>query len=318
MKHPLRPTSRRPLRLALAPALLAAGVAAGCSADGKEVEDPYPLDAEAKPLVDEMASAEIGAYLQELDKRMRAWGRYKLEARTASDQRVRRSLEQDLVMRTRQRMDELILELESGPPINRAVAAAALGFTGDARVHGPLLVALSDREDLVVNSALLGLGLLARADTPLGEICFLMRSHPDGRMRNNAAYAIQRIVAAGGTDSCVVESCRSALVQDTEPGVRSQAALVLGHLAVAEAIGELGNLLEDDEALVVVSAAHALRQIAQARPEARAAAARQLADGLDRVPLNVRGTLLAELVELSGVNLGAESRPWREWAFKLD
>ena len=99
-------------------------------------------------------------------------------------------------------------ELESGPPINRIRAAAALGFTHAVEAQSPLLNALSDPLADVQHNALLGLAILARADTPLEPICRLCEFSPDAETRGQAAFALRSIVNAGGAADCAATTAR--------------------------------------------------------------------------------------------------------------
>jgi HEAT repeat protein len=294
------------------------------AACGSTQEQPEPvvtqdlsLGPDTTTVLSVQAPDDIGAVLTEIDRNIRAWSKYKLEALTPDDHRIRRKLEEDIRVRTMRRFDEIVAQLETGPPVNRPVAAAALGFSEDPRALGPLLAALSDRDDHVVSNALLGLGQLSRPETSLVEICYILRTHPSPNVRNNAAYAMLSIVGSGGSDECVAKSCMRALTDD-EPGVRAQAARLLGHVGGPEAIDEVGFLLEDDQALVVTAAAAALRELGERDMYQKGRAARKLADALDRVPRTTRDALIAELIVLAGGNAGGrESDAWREWAYRL-
>lgn len=294
--------------LCLLPAVL------GCSSTEK-------ADVAAEPyygaLTSEREEETLGYYMAELDARLRAWSRYKLTARDDRDRRTRSLLESELAEKTNERFDELLVELSSGPPPNRTVAAMALGFSKNAEALGALVSALSDRNDDVVANALIGLGLLASPQTPLAQVCFLLGSHSDGYTRTNAAYCLQRITEAGGRDDCVAEECRFALA-DTEPGVRAQCAAILGRLADRSDADGLVELLEDEEPLVVAAAATALTEIALRFPESKGAIARTLVDSVERIDRTLRGTVFRQLQRLSDEELGGDLAAWRDWAYRQD
>jgi HEAT repeat protein len=300
-------------RLVLLWATAALSFAAGCRSTAAE---PEP-EAKAEPYVPLRADPQsIGFFLTEFDASLRAWTNLRLAGTSQKDQRALRVLESDLLKRASDRQSEIVDELRSGPPQNRAIAAAALGFTEDPEVMTELLAALGDRKGDVVSNALLGLGLLAQPDTPCGQIERLLETSSDAWTRSNAAFALQRIAAAGGRPAGLVDACRRALT-DTEPGVRAQAATTLGIAVDAGSVDALDDLLYDDLPLVSSSAAHALASIGLEDLEQKGPAARALVRGLDRVPGRHRNDVLRALVRLNGANLGEGAEPWQEWAARL-
>lgn len=303
-----RPRRLRALGLCLA--LLALPLAGCRSSDTKAETRPFV------PLPDPEPDS-IGFFLTEFDASLRAWNNLRLSGRGERDARTRRSLEKELGQRARRRQDELVAELETGPPTNRSVAAVALGFTRDPVVLSPLCAALTDQEPDVVLNALLGIGELASPDTPPAEICYLLRNDNDPWIRNNAAFALQSIVAAGATPTeAILEACREAL-GDSEAGVRAQCASTLGMAHDAASTKELGDLLYDSAPLASAAAATALGSIGREVPEAKGRCARLLADALDRTGKKQRPILIESLASMSEVHFGDDSEPWVEWARKL-
>jgi HEAT repeat protein len=262
------------------------------------------------------AEGSIGWFLTEFDASLRAWSRLKLTARTQRELRTMRLLERDMGQRSRKRFEELSAQLESGAEKNRAVAAVALGFSDDPRALSPLMRALSDPSNEVVGNALLGLGVLGHDDTPLAQICHLLRDSNDPWTRNNAAFALQGVVTNGARGEDVFRACREAL-SDQEPGVRTQAATVLGILADSEAIPPLGDLLYDDVRLVSAAASTSLGRLGLTNPHDKGKVARLLVDALDRVKPSKRERIRYDLEQLAGANLGDRIDEWREWAYRL-
>jgi HEAT repeat protein len=232
-----------------------------------------------------------------------------------SEQRQLHLLEGQLRRDARLRLGEVIAELESGPPNNRAVAGVALGFAGVVEAQSPLLAALDDPDSKVVANALLGLGLLALPDTPLAQICYLMRRSPDPYTRNNAALALKYVLDAGGEDDCAAESAREAVLDDL-PGVRASAALILALTKDAEAMPLLGDLIYDDVPLVCQAAARALARLGR-EPELMGDAARTLVATLDRVDARHRPIVIRELERLARETFGEDTEEWRDWAYRL-
>jgi HEAT repeat protein len=254
-----------------------------------------------------------------VDERARAWSNLKLDARNDEDMRKLRVLEQTLQYDTRKRIDELLAQLESGPPRNRTIAAMGLGFSGQPRAQAALLAALGDPDPDVVSNSLLALGILGLPDTPTAEISYHLRAHRDGWARNNAAFALQRISTArtaGQVDPDLNASLREALTDDMA-GVRAQCAATLGALADADSVRALSDLLYDAENLVALAAAGALSSIGAGVSNQRGPCARALVAAYSKARPERRPGLHLELARLAGSNYGDEVQPWRDWAFRL-
>ncbi len=294
-----------------APAIDRSTSSAARSSSSQDEQERVFVETNRDPLVQP-----IGFFLAELDRRMQAWNRVALEPEDPRRQSQRELFAEELRYWTRSRRDELVLELMEGPPRNRSIAATALGFSEDVEVLGPLLGALDDPSDLVKGNALNGLGLLGIPETPLDPICSLLRVSSDPWVRNNAAFALQRLVQVGARGDCVVETCRQGLL-DAHDGVRVQCARILALLGDTEAVPMLGNLLFDDVALVTAAAASSLSLIGRENLEHKGECGRLLANSLDRVGSGRREQVLYELAQLADSWLGEDSGPWRAWARKL-
>jgi HEAT repeat protein len=258
---------------------------------------------------------ETGALVLELDGLLRAWNQSKLSA-VEGDEPKHRALDLDLRRGARQRLDELIDLLETGAPRNRQVAAMAIGFSGSERALPPLLAALDDELPGIVQNALIGLGLLANADTPLVRIRELLLEAPESTTRNNAGFALQRLLEVGVRAPGLLDDLRLALI-DPEPGVRVQAATSLRLLQDPEALPELADRLKDDEDLVAVAAARAIRRIGQEIDAESGRCARNLFEAWKDTKGNRKAALRYEMSILRRADLGDKEEEWREWAYKL-
>lgn len=306
MSIPARATRRSALLAAVLSALLAQGCKA---AKGEPEGEPYTPPPPETPDT-------IGFFLTKLDNQLKAWMNLKLGSSTESELRTLRGLERELEQTTTKRKEDLLAELESRSPKNRGVAAIALGFTNDDAVVGPLLNALADPDPVVENNALVGLGVLASAATPLPRICHILASDSDPWTRNNAAYAMAAIVAAGGKDACCAQTCRDALI-DAEPGVRVQAATILGMLGDKASVTALKDLLYDEQALVARAAAAALGAIARAEMSELGVVARAIVDAAARRGGDLSDTYIDELRRLSSSDYGDDLELWTSWAYRL-
>lgn len=280
--------------------------------------DPEPWQGKPEPYVPlpDAGPETIGFFLTNIDRSLQQWNELKLGVSSARDQNMILALEVNLKERASKRRDELIVVLESGAPANRRIAAAALGFTQDPTVLGPLLASLQDRDPELVQKSLLALGVLALPETPLSEIRRLLAVAPEAWTRNNAAFVLLALASAGLRSSELAEASSGAL-GDAEPGVRAQCASTLGILAAPGAVEPLGRLLADPANLVSLAALAALAQIGRVRVEQKGQVARILAAELERAPPDRRDPVLGALRWVSQRDLGEDSRAWLEWATKL-
>ena len=307
------------LRPSTALLALATLLAAGCAStrgskpgdDDKAPKEPIAdlVEATNKP-------APIGQLLAQLDLSIQRWNELLISGTTREDREKARKLELWIQGEAHRRRDELVEQLETGAPQNRTVAAMALGLTREVEVQSPLLAALEDPEQAVVSNALLGLGLLGRADTPLARICALLRTHSDPSLRSNAALCLAQLTGAGAKDDCALESARLGLL-DSEPTVRSHSALVLGNLLDKTAVDSLVDHLADPVPLVAAASAKALGHIGRAVPTERGRTARGLVTALDGSKGIVKEEVRKNLVLLAGIDYGKESKEWLEWAARL-
>jgi HEAT repeat protein len=304
-----RPASAAPL-IALA-ALATALALAGCSSSGVKNDAPERTAIRMQP------DDPIGKLLVDLDQAIARWSALTLVARSSKELREHRMLQQLVEERAQKRLPELIHEVESGPPINRMRAAAALGFSHSIEAQSPLLNALHDPSPDVVHNALLGLAVLGRADTPLTDICELAENAHDEQTRAQAAFAIRSIVQAGGGGDCAAPMARRGLI-DGEPFVRSQSALTLGLLGDGASVEALIDLLEDPVHLVGSASAESLVLIAKSKPEHKGAIGRGLVRAYsadENGPMH--DTALDALVQIADANYGEDIQPWLEWSQRL-
>ncbi len=277
----------------------------------ERVAEPYAPDPD-RPEVP------IGAFLTEMDGNIRAWTTLTLTAKSEADVRKWRVLEQDLVYRASGRKAELLEQLESGPPINRTVAAMGLGFVRPPeegeKIVGPLLNALGDSDPQVVNNAVVALGMLASPSTPIGPIAALLAKESDNRLRGNAALTLRKVIEAGAPwDPQWIGEVRHGLI-DPGPEVMTQCCLLLGLIGDVESIESLALLLQQQPALVCSAAAKALALIGTRVPESEGACARALVAGYKEASDELRPRIRRPMVELAGRDFGDDPEPWEEWA----
>jgi hypothetical protein len=327
--------------------LLALCLAAACSSTPEAApEDPRAAlgsSFEADPLMDAPASIaragelSIGAFLSEVGVRVQSWS----AARFSGDEERTRILRQVLEFECTKRQRELIQQLETGPTRNRTLAAVALGFTNrmdvlqadlstvpvdrGAEALSPLLNAVSDPDPEVAANALMGLGVLARPETPLAPLASALANSPEGYRRGNAAFALSAVLEAALESpeglseeraSLAREACLRGL-NDSDLGVRTQCAASLGIAGDASSIPHLGDHLDDDVALVGQAAGTALVRMARTDPTLKGRVGRLLANRLDLVRPSRRDTVIFSLVLLAGRHLGNDTEVWQDWARNL-
>lgn len=300
----------RPLLLALAAAC------ASCASFGSSDEEP-PEPEPAQPI--QIAPEDpIGKFLVDADNAIYQWCALALSGTTPAQRNQQRALEGVLVDRTSRRCDELIHELESGPPINRIRAAAALGFSRQARAQSPLLNALSDPHPDVVHNALLGLAVLGRGDTPLDEICRATEFSKDAQTRAQGAFALRSIINNGGSGECALGTARRGLA-DSEPFVRSQCALTLGLLGDGESVPAIAGLFNDKAPHVVSAAVEGLLLMVEREPGQKGPVGRALLDAYSNAKSKdpLKDQAMSALVRISDVNYGEDLLLWTEWSQRL-
>lgn len=289
----------------------------GCAGNPSNEKDPEIAD-ETSPYVP-LALPDrdpTGYFLTKIDDLMRVWSTANHDARNEKDRELVHAIADQINQEVWKYQAELIETLASGPPRGREVAAAALGFVRGPEALSPLMNALSDPEPAVVEKALLGLGVLADEATPLDPLLFHMRTNPEPRTRVNAAYAVYRIVIAGGRSAAVGPACREGLL-DPEWAVPTQCAGILGVLGDVEAIGPLGDVLLHEAAVPCQSATVALVRIVGRNESTRGRVARMLVDSIPRMKPSHHRLVFEGLTTLSGQEYVEDLDHWRSWAYGL-
>ena len=278
-------------------------------------------DREIKPigaLVEATKKPEsIGKFLADVDDAMKAWNNLNLAAQSKQEQARARDLELHLQTITHQRRDEIIHELEAGPLNNRIVAASALGFTRDGEAQGPLIAALSDPHEEVSASALLGLWLLQRADTPIEKVCPFLSAGREDRTRSNAALLLAWLTAHDASGDCELPAARMGLL-DKSPTVRTHCALVLANRLDSESLQALLDRLDDETVLVCGAAARAVAHIGKHVPQAKGQAARGLVKAwIEATEDSRKAVIFPAQVDLAQSNYGSDEKEWIRWAERL-
>ena len=320
--------------LAITAALLLGG-SSGCSStgsksdetpatelrDGTEVEWIGPTEAvpyDPETLKDKRNA---GLVIAEIDKSLRAWNNFVLDGKPSNDL-TRLDLLETTMRRQVQKYHTLLVDqLQTGPLVNRQVAAAALGFSDDPRALGPLLGALQDANEDVVANALLGLSTLGSPKTEVGSIASLFSDQDKPlNVRSNAGRALRSLRLSGiegASRDQVIDAARLAL-GDEEASVRVHGSLILAAVVDTEAIQRLTLLLTDESPLVARAASRSIARIGSIDDSLKGRAARSLTASIDRVDRKaVRKALLDDLQRMAQVNYGDDTDAWLKYAHNL-
>jgi HEAT repeat protein len=258
----------------------------------------------------------IGLLLTNLDQEITAWNNLFLAAQSETDRSKARNLEKSIMATTYNRRVEVLEQLESGPVTNRIVAAAALGFTRDPVVQGPLLAALDDPEPRVVAAALLGLWLLGREDTPLDRIATQLTRGETEEVRTNAALCLSTLVKNGARSPSLLPALRIGML-DSAPTVRAHCALTLAELGDSASFQAIADMMTDKTTLAAAAGARAVAFLATQDGKLRGKAARAMVGAWIRAEEPAKTSIFRSMVELSGTNYGTDEEEWSKWATRL-
>ncbi len=307
-------------RHALVLSTLLLGACASTSAEKTLAQEKSEAGAPEHPIADIVEKTRkpepIGKLLADLDQQILAWNNLFLAAQNETDRAKARNLEKAIMSSAHNRRGEIIEQLETGPLNNRIVAAAALGFTRDVEAQSPLLAALDDTNPQIVSSALLGLWLLGRADTPLDRIAHLLVEGDTEDIRTNAALCISTLVRVGARGESVLPALRMALL-DRSVTVRSHTCLALAELGDSESFQAIADMLQEDTMLTSAASARAVAHLGAKDGRLRGKAARALVTAWTKSSEPSKSALFRAMVSLSETNYGSKEEDWVRWATRL-
>lgn len=263
----------------------------------------------------------IGFALAELDGSIQKWNSLVLTGNAVQDGQRVQYLEEAIRYRAREAFIGLVEQIETGPVINRQIAATALGFTGSDDALAPLLAALLDSDGQVVANALLGLSILAHPETPVTNIASKLsdRSQPTN-VRVNAGRALRAVRVArleGEPRAAVLGAARSGL-GDEEPGVVMNCALLLAELGDTDSIFALSERLPHPSPNVARAASRSLAYLGSVEITAKGPAVRALVASIPHVDARgVRPFVYQDLQRLAGKNYGEDVEQWLKYANSL-
>jgi hypothetical protein len=305
-------------RLLVAPLALVALVAAACS--HAETTKPIPLTDQEKADLAAPRETNYGptkdraTLFLTLDRNLRTWNDA-VAKKKGEDLYLTDRLEAVMERHVYWNFDAILDELKNGSDRNRAIAAAALGFTPSTAPEGQpsqskvameaLVGVLASDDDLLIQNALVGLAHLADPETPCDPVIDLMLRHHDPDVRANAALAAAKILQPSEASRWLADL--SAALDDDEPKVRMHVLNALGHLKHPDAAFQITRALNDKTPMVQAAAAKALGDLGVT------SMCRYLIDKLTSTTAIVRVQAHDSLCLLAHKNLGEHAEDWQAW-----
>jgi len=151
-------------------------------------------------------------------------------------------------------MEELLDKLKNGSTAIRYTVANKLGKMGDKTAVGPLIEAIDDPDDKVVDNAIYALGELGDRKA-IPRLIRALRSGKNERIKKSAAKALGMLAAKEAVDTLI-----SAL-SDEDFRVRKSAARSLGQIGDKNAVPALKKALGDPNFTVTKYVEDAIERI---------------------------------------------------------
>ncbi|MGA1525154.1 MAG: HEAT repeat domain-containing protein [Planctomycetota bacterium] len=175
---------------------------AACSTTGSGTFDPE-IEEAARLRQQEAAEAEArlaapDRLITDLDKALHNYSQLRLSGASPRAEATAEKVEKFLVEQSLKHFDMLIRQAnEAALPRNRAIAVAALGFSGRAEALDPLVNAAQEDDPEVVANAVFGLAMLSDRRTPPAVVIRVVRNESfDETVRNGAAWTLLQLQQA--------------------------------------------------------------------------------------------------------------------------
>jgi len=302
--------------------ILIAPLLVACASTTPTRLDPVPLTAEEIEFLRKLEDPETFSLVQDtpalfhnLDSLLNAWLESSLSKNSPKHVRIYTNLGEILTRRVYVNFETILDQFHNGPPPNRIIAAAALGFSRipendsfpavHTRAIDALISDLDCGDDSVIKNILLSLYNLADPATPLTRILDIMVQHHDPDVRANASLAVQAIATEDKAD--LILPYMFPGLKDDEPKVRNHCILIAMKLKDKGAITALVELLKDSYALIQANAAVALGEMGDS------SLCGSLIPLLNSRYQIVRECVLKSLKKLSGEDYGFELEDWKAW-----
>ena len=179
--------------------VIVAALLGACSTTSSGTFDPK-IEEAARARQQEAAEAEARLAAPErlttdLDKALHNYSQLRLGGASPRAEATAEKVEKFIVEQSIKHFDLLIRQAnDASMPRNRAIAVAALGFSGRAEALDPLVNAAQEDDPEVVANAVFGLAILADRRTPPAVVVRVVRSEAfDEPVRNGAAWALLQL-----------------------------------------------------------------------------------------------------------------------------
>ncbi|MCH2113107.1 MAG: HEAT repeat domain-containing protein [Planctomycetes bacterium] len=250
---------------------------------------------------------EVGQLMVECERHLRTWQLAMSAPRTQENRDSIAFLERAIATLVHREQSSLEVQAVSGPPRNRGIACAALGFSGDPAVVPLLANNVTSEDEFVAENALLGLGRMGDPSTPLTPLYeVVMNTATSPAVMRNAAYASMSLASTLQVDpDGVLSSILIPIMDHQDERTRAQAIIGLGFIRCAHVLPKLNlRLLEDESIQVRKAAAWALGEIG-----ARSSSAVLMRALEDDDPI-VGGTARGSLTKIHGNDFGPKPDNW--------
>ena len=230
----------RYLALICVPAALAAACSSAPSAPDPEVEQQFrEIERRNREIEERMAM--LPRVLNDLDKALDKYAEAEMSSGNQRADDLASTLAKFITEMSQKHFHELVAAADQVDyPRNRAIAVAALGFSGRPEALDPLLNAAADENPEVASNAVFGLGILGDTRTPPSAIAAVMNNAelPE-TMRTGAAWALYKLQLALYEPTKVKPIWIAVLqepLENTDPGVLVSALRGIGLLRDPEVV----------------------------------------------------------------------------------
>jgi HEAT repeat protein len=243
---------------------------AACSTTSSGTFDPK-LEEAARARQQEAAEAEARLatperLITDLDKALHSYSQLRLSGASPRAESTAEKVEKFLTEQSTKHFDLLIRQAnDASLPRNRAIAVAALGFSGRAEALDPLVNAAQEDDPEIVANAVFGLAMLSDRRTPPAVVVRVMRSEAfDESVRNGAGWTLLQLQQAVVDTSEIIRVWLDLLERPagTQPaGVLVSAVRGLGLTRDASHAAAVARLAEDPTPMVRQAVAIAIARM---------------------------------------------------------
>lgn len=290
---------------------------AACSSTSSGIADPsLAEEAEARDRAAAETEARLFAperLLTDLDKSIDKYAQYRMSGGSIRTDTTAEKIESFIHQQVDRNFDMLVREADSVDyPRNRAIAVAALGFSGREEALNPLVNAAHDENHEVVANAMFGLAMLGDQRTPPAVIARVAQSEDyDTSIRAGAGWALFELQQVVADESEILEIWHEILegpIDEDPPGVVVSAVRGLGYSRESEHFDAIARYVSHPVPLVRTAVAIALGRLGDDEAVPSLLALIGPAETNENVKLAARKALQALA---GGVDRGYDVEEWK-------